>query len=99
VTFSGTASPDRAGHFVYLERRNSFGSGAYHVVDLGTISSSTPTIGTFAIKFAVIGSGKQEYRIHIAGDPINQGASSAPFMLEVTPAFITKAPVQPKLPH
>jgi hypothetical protein len=99
VTFSGTASPDRAGHFVYLERRNSFGSGAYHVVDLGTISSSTPTIGAFAIKFAVIGSGKQEYRIHIAGDPINQGASSAPFMLEVTPAFITKAPVQPKLPH
>jgi hypothetical protein len=100
VTFSGLVSPGRVGHFVYLERRNSFGSGTYHVVDLGTITAGTPTTGTFAIKYPVIGSGKQEYRIQILGDPINQGSSSAPFVLEVTPAFITKAPlVQPKLPR
>jgi hypothetical protein len=98
VTFSGTVSPDRVGHFVYLERRNASGVG-YHVVDLGTVSFSGPTIGTFAIKYPVIGSGMQEYRIHIAGDPINQATSSTAFVLEVTPALSTlKPPLPPKLP-
>jgi hypothetical protein len=101
VTFSGVVSPDRVGHFVYLERRNSLGTGPYHVVDLGTVASSTPTTGTFTIKHVVIGSGKQEYRIHIPGDAINQASSSPSFTLEVTPSFgPVKAPlVQPKLPR
>jgi hypothetical protein len=99
VTFSGTVSPDRVGHFVYLERRNPAGNG-YHVVDLGTVSFSSATIGTFTIKYPVIGNGTQTYRIHIAGDPINQATSSTPFVLEVTPALVlVKPPIQPVLPH
>jgi hypothetical protein len=98
VTFSGTVSPDRPGHFVYLERRNASGAG-YHVVDLGTVTYSNPTTGTFAIKYPVIGSGMQQYRIHVPGDPINQATSSTAFVLEVTPALSTvKPPLQPKLP-
>ncbi|HWY89059.1 MAG TPA: hypothetical protein VNY31_00155 [Solirubrobacteraceae bacterium] len=98
VTFSGTVSPDRVGHFVYLERKNAAGDG-YHVVDLGTVSFSNATTGTFTIKYPVIGSGMQQYRIHIPGDPINQATSSSPFVLEVTPALSTlKPPLQPKLP-
>jgi hypothetical protein len=98
VTFSGTASPDRAGHFVYLERKNAVGNG-YHVVDLGTVTFSGPTIGTFKIQYPVIGSGMQQYRIHIPGDPINQATSSTAFVLEVSPALSTvKPPLQPKLP-
>lgn len=98
VTFSGTVSPDRVGHFVYLERKNAAGNG-YHVVDLGTVSFSNATTGTFTIKYPVIGSGMQQYRIHIPGDPINQATSSTPFVLEVTPALSTlKPPPQPKLP-
>jgi hypothetical protein len=98
VTFSGAVSPDRVGHFVYLERKNAAGGG-YHVVDLGTVSFANATTGTFTIKYPVIGSGIQQYRIHVPGDPINQATSSTPFVLEVTPALSTlKPPLQPKLP-
>jgi hypothetical protein len=98
VTFSGAVSPDRVGHFVYLERKNAAGDG-YHVVDLGTVNFSNATTGTFTIKYPVIGSGMQQYRIHIPGDPINQAVSSTPFVLEVAPALSTlKPPLQPKLP-
>jgi hypothetical protein len=99
VEFKGSVSPDRVGHFVYLERQNPSGKG-FHVVDLGTVASGTPTTGTFTIKYVVIGNGKQVYRIHIPGDPINQGVSSSTFEMEVTPTLTVPKPVQePKLPH
>lgn len=97
VTFSGTATPaSRTGHAVYLERRDVSGTG-WHVVDLGY----TTTGGAFSIPWYAIGSGKQEYRIKVPGDPINEGTASAPLTLEVTPA-LASAPepaIQPTLPH
>lgn len=97
VTFSGTAAPaSRTGHVVYLERRNLTGTG-WHIVDLGF----TTTGGAFSIPFYVIGSGKQEYRVKIPGDPINQGVAGAAQAIEVTPAPATVAEpiIQPTLPH
>jgi len=99
VTFSGTVSPDRAGHFVYLERQNVYGGG-YHVVDLSTVTASTPTTGTYSIKYNPIGRGKQAYRIKVPGDPINQAGSSAPLELEVTPSSAPPPTLVPvTLPH
>jgi hypothetical protein len=99
VVFAGTVSPDRVGHFVYLEKRNQFGGG-YHIVDLTTVVHVTETTGMFTIKYNPIGSGKQFYRIHIPGDPINMATSSSPFELEVTPAPVVLKPIiEPKLPH
>jgi len=97
VTFSGTAAPvARTNHVVYLERRNLTGS-SWHVVDLALTGPG----GTFSIPWYVIGSGKQEYRFKIPGDPINEGVASAPQTIEVTPAPpATPQPViQPTLPH
>jgi hypothetical protein len=96
-TFSGTVAPaTRVGHAVYLEKQNPFGGG-YHVVDLGFVASG----GTYSIKYDVIGSGKQVYRVKVPGDPINQAASSTPIEVEVTPAPILapKLQPQPTLPH
>jgi hypothetical protein len=100
VQFSGTVSPGRGGHFVYLERQNASGLG-YHVVDLGTVAPTSLTTGTYSITYPVAGSGKQTYRIRIPGDPINQSASSTPVALEVTPSIVApiKPLVQPTLPH
>lgn len=81
LTFSGTVAPVRAGHVVYLERQNAFGSG-YHVVDVGTLT----TAGTYTIAHFVFGPGKQVYRVKVPGDPAYQAVSSAPFTIEVTPA-------------
>ena len=94
VTFSGTLAPEsREGHAVYLERRNA--NGGYRIVDLGAVGKG----GTFSIPFDVIGSGKQVYRIKVPGDPINQGNSSSPMELEVTPGVVAKPQTQPTLPR
>jgi len=82
LTFSGTVAPDRVGHAVYLERENAFGGG-FHVVDVGSVTSS----GTYSIVHYMFGSGKQVYRVKVPGDPENQGTSSSPFSIEVTPAL------------
>jgi hypothetical protein len=92
IEFTGTVSPDRSGHFVYLEKHNQF-IGGYHVVDLTTVEAVDATTGKFSIKFNPVGSGKQVYRIHIPGDPINQSGSSATFELEVTPSAIALKPL------
>jgi hypothetical protein len=80
LTFSGTATPSHAGHVVYLERENAFGGG-FHVADVGVVSLN----GTYSINHFVFGSGKQVFRIHIPGDPENQGISSSTFNVELTP--------------
>jgi len=95
VTFSGTTAPsNRTGHTVYLERHDLFGTG-YHVVDIGFVAAG----GTYSIVHDVIGSGKELYRLKVPGDPINEGASTAPIEVEVTPATVAAPQVQPTLPH
>lgn len=79
VTFSGTVTPIVAGHPVYLERENVGGHG-FHAVDVGTVTGG----GTYSITHYVFGSGKQVFRVHIPGDPANQGSSSQSFPVEVT---------------
>ena len=94
VTFSGTLAPEnRDGHAVYVERRNA--NGGYRIVELGVVGKN----GAFSIPFDVIGSGKQVYRIKVPGDPINQGNSSSPLELEVTPAVVATPQKQPTLPR
>jgi hypothetical protein len=95
VTFSGTVAPERAGHTVYLERQTPNSNG-FHVVDIGFVTPGA----TYSITYNVIGSGKQLYRIKVPGDPLNQGASTAPFEMEVAPSLsTTKPPIQPILPR
>jgi hypothetical protein len=84
VTFSGTVTPYRAGHVVYLERQNASGDG-YHVVDVATLTPGPGATGAYSIPHVVFGAGKQVFRVKVPGDPANEGAASMPFAVEVTP--------------
>lgn len=95
VTFSGTVTPIRTGHVVYLERENLVGGG-FHVVDVGTVG----TDGKYSIPHTTFGQGKQVYRVKVPGDPANQAVSSSTFTVEVTPApgQALRPVAPPKLP-
>ncbi len=81
LTFSGTVTPARVGHVVYLERRNAFGGG-FHVVDVATVAADS----TYVINHAIFGAGTEVFRVKVPGDPLNQAISSTPFSIDVTPA-------------
>jgi hypothetical protein len=81
VTFSGTVTPARAGHIVWLERENASGGG-WHIADEGTVSQA----GTYSITHFVFGTGKAVFRVKVSGDPENQAVASSPFNIEITPA-------------
>ncbi len=81
LTFSGSVSPSRPGHVVYLERQNADGAG-YHVVDLTQVNPDS----TYSIVHEVYDAGTKVFRIYISGGPENLGAASQPFTITVTPA-------------
>ncbi|HWX96627.1 MAG TPA: hypothetical protein VNZ01_07225, partial [Solirubrobacteraceae bacterium] len=90
LTFSGTVTPAHKGKTVYLERENLFGGG-FHVAEVSE-PILTPS-GTYSITRVFFGVGKQVYRIHVPGDPENQGTSSTTFTIEVAPSPPTLHPV------
>ncbi len=95
LTIAGTVTPGNVGKVVYLERRNSFGTG-YHVADITIVSAG----GTYSLTHFLFGAGNDVFRVKVPGDPDNQGVASAPFTVEVTPAppASLQPAVQPKQP-
>ncbi len=72
---------DHTGHVIFLERHNVSGTG-FHVVQVGTLGAGS----SFSITHAVYDPGTKVFRVTIPGGPENEGASSPPFMITVTPA-------------
>jgi hypothetical protein len=83
VTFTGTVSPAYKEEPVYLERENLFGGG-FHII--GTTHLTEEGTGRYSIFYEFAAPGKKMLRIRVPGNPANQGAVSAPFAVEVTPA-------------
>jgi hypothetical protein len=81
LTFKGTVAPEHAGHIVYLERQDASGNG-FHVVQIATIEAGS----TYTIVHAVYDAGTKVFRVRVPGDPENEGAASARFAIQVTPA-------------
>jgi hypothetical protein len=81
VTFSGTVSPNKAGHAIYLQRRNPSGSG-FHTVQVGQVGTGS----VYAMARRLVAPGTHVFRVFIPGGPANQGAASAPFTITVTPS-------------
>jgi hypothetical protein len=90
LTFSGTVTPAHKGKTVYLERENLFGGG-FHVAEVS--EAIVLPGGTYSITHVFFGAGKQVFRIHVPGDPENQGTSSSTFTIEVAPSPPTLHPV------
>lgn len=81
LTFTGMVAPDHTGHIVYLERQN-VGNGNFHVVEVATVGAGS----AYSIAHTVYVPGTKVYRVRIPGGPENEGAASAPFTIQVTPA-------------
>src|SRR5256714_5383221 len=78
VTFSGTVSPDKSGHVIYLQRQNASGTG-FHNVAAATVHPGS----TYSITRRLYAPGTFVYRVLIPGGPGNQGAVSQPFSITV----------------
>ncbi len=96
LTVSGTVSPARAGHPVYLERQNPSKIG-FHVIEVGTVTAEGKYSITHTFFTATSGA---VLRVKIPGDPENQGVGSAFFTIPVTaaPAFKLRPEAPGKLP-
>jgi hypothetical protein len=81
ITFSGTVSPDHTGHVIYLERQDAHGPG-FHVIQVSFVGAGS----AYSITHQLYVPGAKVLRVSIPGGPENQGASSAPFTIQVTPA-------------
>jgi hypothetical protein len=79
VTFSGTVSPDKAGHVIYLQRQNESGNG-FHTVQVGRVGTGS----VYSITRRLFAPGTKVFRVFIPGGPLNQGAASQPFTITVT---------------
>lgn len=97
VTFSGTVSPDHTGHVIYLERQDAHSPG-FHVIQVSFVGPGS----TYSIVHQLYFPGTKVLRIYIPGGPENQGASSAPFSILVTPSapstLMPEAPGNSTLP-
>jgi hypothetical protein len=86
VTFTGTITPDLAGHEIELQKLGS--DGAYHTVatrfvDPASVFEFTWTFGT---------SGTKTFRAHISGGPGNVGGVSPPVAVAASLPPVTSLP-------
>ena len=81
VTFSGTVSPDKTGHVIYLQRQNPNGNG-FHTVQVGNVGAGS----VYSITRRLFVPGTKVFRIYVPGGPLNQGVASQTFTITVNQA-------------
>ncbi|MCW3033453.1 MAG: hypothetical protein JWM60_1798 [Solirubrobacterales bacterium] len=89
LTFTGTVTPAKAGHQIYLEKQNPSGS-SFHVVAIGTVAGD----GTYSITRTLFAPGSYVLRVKIPGDSENGGTASTTFPTTVTPLPSAKVPAE-----
>jgi hypothetical protein len=80
VSFTGTVTPNKTGHVIYLQRQNASGSG-FHTIVVSTVGANS----TYSISRTLYDAGTKVLRVLIPGGPDNQGAATAPVTITVTP--------------
>ncbi|HLH67151.1 MAG TPA: hypothetical protein VKV27_15785 [Solirubrobacteraceae bacterium] len=86
VAFSGTVSPDHAGHSIYLQRLGS--DGDWHTVEVGRVTR----LSTFSFRWRFGTPGAKTFRARITGGPVNVGGASAPVTVDVTLPPVSSLP-------
>ncbi len=89
VTFTGTVSPVKAGHVIYLEKQNIFGTG-FHPVAVGTVNPD----GTYTLSRVFFAPGTDVLRVKIPGDPEFGGTASSPVTITITESPTEKIPAE-----
>jgi hypothetical protein len=78
VTFTGSVSPDKAGHVIYLQRLGA--DNDWHTVEIRYVNNAS----TFQFNWTFGTAGTKEFRARITGGPANVGGASAPVTIDVT---------------
>ncbi len=86
VTFTGTVTPDKAGHVIELQRLGR--DGLFHTVDAGSVNAGSAY--EFAWTFGT--SGTETFRAHIAGGPDNVGGYSPAVAIAVSLPLVSRLP-------
>ncbi|MHB1569192.1 MAG: hypothetical protein ACYC0H_08305 [Solirubrobacteraceae bacterium] len=86
VTFTGTVSPGKAGHAIYLQRRGA--DGDWHTVEVRFVTSAS----TFQFGWTFGTAGTKVFRARITGGPVNVGGASAPVSIGVSLPPLTSLP-------
>jgi len=72
VTFSGSVSPDKAGHRIYLQRLGA--DNEWHSVEVTRVRHDS----TFEFHWTFVKTGSPQFRARIFSDEFNVGAASSP---------------------
>jgi hypothetical protein len=78
ITFTGSVSPDKAGHVIYLEKLGA--DNNWHVVETRFVNNSS----TFQFGWTFGAAGTKQFRARITGGPVNVGGASAPVTIAVS---------------
>ena len=89
ITFTGTVTPARAGHEIWIEKQNIFGTG-FHPVAVGVVNAD----GSYSISRSFFAPGTDVLRVKIPGDPENGGAASEPVTVTVNPVPGARVPAE-----
>ncbi|MDQ6834909.1 MAG: hypothetical protein M3016_01870 [Actinomycetota bacterium] len=86
VTFSGTVSPDKSGHVIYLQKLGR--DSDWHTVEARVVRANS----TFSFGWTFASAGTKTFRARITGGPANVGGASSPVAVDVVPAASATAP-------
>lgn len=86
VTFTGSVTPDKAGHVIELERLGA--DGHYHVVSVGFVNASS----AYQFNWTFGTPGTKTFRVRIPGGPDNVGAASSSVSITVSLPPVSSLP-------
>ncbi len=86
IVFTGSVSPDKAGHAIYLQRLGK--DGDWHTVEVRFVNSAS----TFQFGWTFGTAGTKEFRARITGGPANVGGASAPVTIVVSQPPLSTLP-------
>jgi hypothetical protein len=86
VTFTGSVTPNKAGHVIELERLGA--DGHYHIVAARFVNASS----AYQFNWTFGTPGTKTFRVHISGGPDNVGADSSSVAIGVSLPAVTSLP-------
>jgi hypothetical protein len=86
VDFSGTVTPDKSGHVIYLQKLGA--DNQWNTVEVRTVSSAS----TFSFGWTFGAAGTKQFRARILGGAVDIGGASAPVTVTVTDPSLGSLP-------
>jgi hypothetical protein len=89
VLFTGSVSPDKASHVIYLQRLGV--DGFWHNVEVGFVKPNS----TYQFGWTFGNTGSKQFRVKLPGGPVDLGGASPPVTIVVTLPPVGSLPTSP----